>query len=77
MRHVYVLIVDCPERDDGVIHDLTALADKHLTASARTRTVITEVVVPPDGLQPALRPRVILEEVRRHQPPEERDASER
>lgn len=64
-RHIYSLIVDCPERANSVAHAVSALADTLLAAAETTRTVTTEVIVPASGLQPAMRPRVILEVVRR------------
>ena len=63
-RHIYTLVVDCPEHDAQTAADIADLGARlHADYSGRTRTITLGTIVPHgDGV--GLRPRVVMEEVR-------------
>ena len=69
IRHIYTLIVDCPDRNAVVSTAVGQLATELLEGTEGTIAVDVGVIVPHDGGH-GLRPRVWLEEVNHvdHQP---------
>lgn len=65
-RHIYSLIVDCPDPCIGVGAALCNLVEMLLRDAEGTRSVQIEVMVPHDG-GIGLRPAVRLEEVKHAQ----------